>query len=78
MANTPKEQVPIPVPTDKDTFDFGKQFNGENFGNVPASYFMWMLENTQLKQFMRIGKYIEANWDAIKQEAKADNKNKNR
>jgi hypothetical protein len=51
---------------DTDIIDFGK-YKGEKFGNVPASYLLWLYENDRCTPMAR--DYVKNNLDVLKKEA---------
>lgn len=59
--------------TDNDPMPFGK-YKGEKMANVPASYLLWLYENS--KVYGDVKEYIEENINALKFEIELNNKSK--
>jgi uncharacterized protein (DUF3820 family) len=57
--------------TDKTLMPFGK-YKGKALINIPAYYFIWLWENTDVKGALHT--YIKENLDVFKQEIKNSNK----
>jgi uncharacterized protein (DUF3820 family) len=57
--------------TDDSVMPFGK-YKGEKMSNIPASYLLWLFENSTTKNEVYF--YIKDNLDVIKAEIKQSNK----
>ncbi len=69
----------LPIASDSDIPSFG-QYNKSktSLANIPASYLLWLLDETDLRERTKLGNYIIANEEAIRNEAKIDKKQKNK
>ena len=52
--------MPATAPNDDDPFPFGER-KGTKYGDIPASYFLWLEEQDWLDKWPAVQRYIEAN-----------------
>lgn len=62
--------------TDKDVMPGSGKYAGHKLANIPAEYFLWLLENN--KCFGPVKKYIIDNKEHLELEAKQDRKIRNK
>lgn len=49
------------IPTDNDPFPFGKH-KGEKYGEIPDSYFIWLIGQKWIEDWPEVWAYIKENF----------------
>jgi uncharacterized protein (DUF3820 family) len=70
-SNNNESTKKLKAMTDDSVMPFGK-YKGEKMSNIPASYLLWLFENSTTKNEVYF--YIKDNLDVIKAEIKQSNK----
>lgn len=63
-----RDGTKVKTPSDKDPFPFGK-YKDEKYGDIRASYFLWLGDQIWIKTWPHVAAYIEEHRESLEEES---------